>query len=131
VTYGEETVISTKVRAARFSGGISSRDQVEQNLRDLGLDPLDLMYFRAGKDTSITREYAELSARRVSRLIRYLGLSGISKEQLDEVGSIRNVLAIPGTGSIELLEENVAAGRLRSTDEDIAMLGTVTPNPEE
>ncbi|WP_433428745.1 aldo/keto reductase [Nonomuraea sp. CA-141351] len=34
-----------------------------------------------------------------------------------------NILLIPGTGSLEHLEENFAAGTLRLSKEDIAELG--------
>jgi pyridoxine 4-dehydrogenase len=37
-----------------------------------------------------------------------------------------NVLAIPGTGSLQHLEENVAAGTLALSPDDVAMLGAVT-----
>ncbi len=36
-----------------------------------------------------------------------------------------NVLAIPGTGSLDHLAENVAAGALRLTDDDLARLDTI------
>jgi pyridoxine 4-dehydrogenase len=36
-----------------------------------------------------------------------------------------NVLAIPGTGNARHLEENVAAGALRLTDDDLARLDTI------
>lgn len=38
-----------------------------------------------------------------------------------------HVLAIPGTGSLEHLEQNVAAGALRLTDDDLARLDAVAP----
>ncbi|GAA1858002.1 oxidoreductase [Myceligenerans crystallogenes] len=38
-----------------------------------------------------------------------------------------NVLAIPGTGDLRHLEENVAAGALRLTPEDLALLDGVVP----
>jgi pyridoxine 4-dehydrogenase len=37
----------------------------------------------------------------------------------------RHVLAIPGTGSLAHLVENIAAGALRLTDEDLALLSSV------
>jgi pyridoxine 4-dehydrogenase len=36
------------------------------------------------------------------------------------------VLAIPGTSSLTYLAENVAAGALRLTDEDLAILGSLS-----
>jgi pyridoxine 4-dehydrogenase len=38
-----------------------------------------------------------------------------------------HVLAIPGTGSVAHLEQNVAAGALRLTDDDLALLDGVAP----
>ncbi|WP_166843929.1 oxidoreductase [Isoptericola sp. BMS4] len=38
-----------------------------------------------------------------------------------------HVLAIPGTGSLEHLEQNVAAGALRLTDDDLARLDAIAP----
>jgi len=38
-----------------------------------------------------------------------------------------NVLLIPGTSSIAHLEDNLAAGRLELTGDDLAMLDAITP----
>jgi len=38
-----------------------------------------------------------------------------------------HVLAIPGTGSVEHLEQNVAAGALRLSDDDLATLDAISP----
>jgi aryl-alcohol dehydrogenase-like predicted oxidoreductase len=35
-----------------------------------------------------------------------------------------NIVLIPGTGSLAHLQENIAAGQLRLTDDDLAQLGT-------
>ncbi|MDG4827659.1 oxidoreductase [Asanoa sp. WMMD1127] len=39
------------------------------------------------------------------------------------------IALIPGTGSLSHLEENVAAGRLRLTDDDLALLGAAVTTP--
>jgi pyridoxine 4-dehydrogenase len=175
------------------------RGHVEENLRQLGRDRLDVVSFRTGDDADIA-PYVEALAALVSEgLVGRVGVSGVSLDQLEaaravtdvvcvqnrlsvdapedlallrrcgelgiafvayftvsgaarqgapadeppavlevaaELGATpaqvrlawtlaqgEHVLVIPGTGSLEHLEENVGAAGLRLSDEQIARLG--------
>ncbi|KOG61479.1 aldo/keto reductase [Streptomyces antibioticus] len=208
--YPDDLVIATKVGPYRdYHGewGTSARpDQlrghVEENLRQLGRDHLDLVYLRRMRQDSIAEHFGALAELREAGLIRYLGISGVEPRHLAEaleiapVVSVQNryavdrpdpvddevlrlcgehgiafvpfyavagrtgergattahddavlsvarahgvspaqvriawtlhqgphVLAIPGTGNPAHLVENIAAGALRLTEEELARLG--------
>ena len=208
--YPEDLVIVTKVGPGRDPSGEwysarpdQLRGQVEENLRQLGRDHLDVVNLRRMSQESITEHFGALASLRDEGLIRHLGVSNVSvghlaealaiapvvcvqnrysldfREQGDEVlpecaergiafvpffaiagdrrdaGSAKgtsadsgavltvarrhqatpaqvrlawtlhqgpNVLAIPGTGDLRHLDENVAAASLRLTGEDLALL---------
>ena len=209
--YPADLVITTKVGPGRDSWGEwhsarpdQLRGQVEENLRQLGRDHLDVVNLRrrAGQE-SIAEHFGALAELRTAGLIRYLGVSDVTVDQLtaalliapvvcvqnrygfdlrehDPVlracaergiafvpffaiagpsrqsgrrppepapllavagrhgataAQIRlawtlhqapNVLAIPGTGSVAHLEENVGAAALRLSPEDLALLDAAT-----
>lgn len=205
--YPEGLVIATKVGPLRDESGMpfgqadagGLRALVEENLRELGLDRLDLVYLRVGGRSvpggeSIAERFEALAALREEGLIRHLGVSNIDAAQFDEARAIAPVaavqnhfhvqygddtgllarcvelgvayvpffplgggdrpldrprlekiaarhgatpeqvalvwllaaapvtLAIPGTGSLDHLEDNVAAAALRLTEADLADL---------
>jgi pyridoxine 4-dehydrogenase len=205
--YGDDLVIATKVGPLRGPDGLPSaqatperlRGLVEDDLRLLGVDRLDLVYLRIGGMTtsrgeSLADRFAALAALREGGLIRHLGISNVDATQLAEartvapVAAVQNhfhvhhatdtellrqcealgvayvpyfplgggdrpldaarlekvavrhgatpaqvalawllatspvMLAIPGTGSLEHLEENVAAAGLALTEADLADL---------
>ncbi|MEU0471099.1 aldo/keto reductase [Streptomyces olivaceus] len=206
--YPEGLVVATKVGPVRTPDGgaeatndpAALRPMVEENLEALGLDRLDLVYFRAGgmgpapRGESVAARFEALAALREEGLIRHLGLSHVDAGHLAEARAIAPVaavqnhfhagnrddaevlaaceeagiayvpyfplggglsdiredriarvadrhgataqqialawllasspvtLAIPGTGSPAHLEENVAAGSIDLTAEDIADL---------
>ncbi|MFL6113979.1 MAG: oxidoreductase [Catenulispora sp.] len=205
--YPDGLVIATKVGPLRDEQGQLGnegtpeqlRGLVERNLRDLGLERLDLVYLRVGGmgpigGTSIGERFQALADLRKEGLIRHLGVSNVDLAQFEEALAIApvvavqnhfnvqhqgdadllqrctdlgiafvpffpigggfqpldapavaqvaarhgatpaqiaqawllstspNLLLIPGTGSQKHLEENVAAGELTLTNEDIATL---------
>ncbi|WP_329213523.1 aldo/keto reductase [Streptomyces sp. NBC_01485] len=209
--YPDGLLIATKVgpfRDYRGEWGTSARPEdlrghVEENLRQLGRDHLDLVYLRRMRQESIAEHFGALAELREEGLIRHLGLSAVEPRHLAEaqaiapVVSVQNryglgdhdpaaeetlrlcgeqgiafvpfyaiagdagpegattahddavlavahahdttpakirlawtlsrgphVLAIPGTGNPDHLTENVAAGALRLTDEELARLNT-------
>ena len=211
--YPDELVIVTKVGPSRDpSGGWQPgarpdqlRGQVEENLRQLGLDHLDVVNLRyqQGMD-SVSEHFGALAELRNAGLIRHLGLSGITSQHLAEAQEIApvvcvqnaysvasrrgdsvvqacgqqaigfvpffaiagagreqgktgpepeelraiahahnatcaqiqlawtlhqgpHVLAIPGTGNPDHLAQNVAAGAIRLSDEDLASLESSHP----
>ncbi|WP_371596437.1 aldo/keto reductase [Streptomyces sp. NBC_00564] len=207
--YADDLVIATKVGPHRdYSGEWATaarpdqlRGQVEENLRQLGRDHLDVVYLRRMGQDSIAEHFGALAELRDAGLIRHLAISDVASEHLAEaqaiapVVSVQNkygldfpdpetdavlrtcgeqgiafvpffaiagkggahgasgtdddevlavagahgatpaqirlawtlrqgphVLAIPGTGNPDHLDENVAAGALRLTDEETARL---------
>jgi aryl-alcohol dehydrogenase-like predicted oxidoreductase len=204
--YPSDLVIATKVghvfnpdHSHRTASGADMRRLVEENLQDLGLDRLDLVYLRIGEmapphGESLAERFEALAALREEGLIRHLGLSNIDADHFVEaralapVAAVQNhfhvaqrkdlallkaceadniafspffplgggmtaiddgrlariadehgastkqialawllalspvVIAIPGTGSIAHLEENMAAGNIVLSDEDLARL---------
>ena len=212
--YRDDLVIATKVGPWRDTWGAwqgmarpeQLRGQVEENLRQLGRDHLDLVNLRTlSVSKPVGEHFAALAALRDAGLIRHLGLSNVTVEQIDEalaiapVGAVQNrysvdsrrpeaddvlracaergiafvpffaiagegreggrqagepapvlaaarahgatpaqvrlawtlaqgthVLAIPGTGNLAHLAENIAAGALRLTEEELALLGSLT-----
>ena len=98
--------IVTKVGALRTADGgwvtdldpASLRDQVQDNLGRLGLDTLDVVNLRLGRDFDGTEPVAEpfgaLAQLRKDGLIRHLGLSEASDAQLTEAQSIAPVVTV-------------------------------------
>ncbi|GAB2622467.1 oxidoreductase [Pseudactinotalea suaedae] len=217
--YAEQPVIATKVGPSRSRDGgwepyarpDQLRAQVEENIRQLGRDHLDVVNLRWGSGLtkeagSIAEHVGALTELRDLGLLRHIGVSNVSIEQLrealevtpvvevqnrygltertdddilalcgergiafvpffamgaalpgaipggavDSTGKLEvaqvaavhgatpsqvrlawtlhrgaHVLAIPGTGDLGHLEENVAAGALRLTDDELALLDGV------
>ncbi|MEU0149050.1 aldo/keto reductase [Streptomyces sp. NPDC006288] len=208
--YADDLVITTKVGPGRDPSGAWTwatpeqlRGQVEENLRQLGRDHLDVVNLRlapSGATAPVAEHFGALAELRDAGLIRHLGVSNTSREQLAEARSIApvvcvqnaygidspaddhallrfcgeegiafvpffaivgsgreggaggtereevlavarahdatpaqvrlawtlhqgpHVLAIPGTGNPDHLVENIAAGALRLTSDDLALL---------
>ena len=191
--YPEDLVIATKVGPSRDPSGAwrapagpgELRGQVEENLRQLGRDHLDLVYLRAEGPGDITDRFAALAELRQAGLIRHLGISAVGPHQLAQAQAVApvvavqnsyglgyrpeqdefvrlcgeqgvafvpffsiaganreaggggtdsqvrlawtlargpHVLVIPGTGDPRHLAENVAAGDLRLSDDELARL---------
>jgi pyridoxine 4-dehydrogenase len=212
--YPDDLVITTKVGPGRDPAGDwrhvhtkkELKGQVEENIRQLGLDHLDVVNLRMGQALergtgSVAEPFGALAELRQEGLIRHLGISNIGVEQLTEAMAIApvvcvqnqygltarredddlvalcadhgiafvpffaiasgtadavdaedaevaevaaahgataaqvrlawtlhrgpNVLAIPGTGNPAHLEENIAAGGLALTADDLARLDTI------
>ncbi|MFD5595469.1 oxidoreductase [Streptomyces griseorubiginosus] len=210
--YSEDLVIVAKVGPYRdYSGewGTSARPEdlrghVEENLRQLGRDHLDVVNLRRMGQDSIAEHFGALAELRDKGLIRHLGISNVSPRHLAEAQAIApvvcvqnrfglgsgnpgtdemvricgeqgiafvpfyaiageggergattghdeavltiaeahgatpaqirlawtlaqgpHVLAIPGTGNPDHLAENVAAGALRLTDDELGTLNSL------
>lgn len=206
--YPDDLVITTKVGPSRDASGAwrphatpeQLRGQVEENLRQLGRDHLDVVNLRIVGTDSIAERFGALARLRDAGLIRHLGLSNVRPEHLAEAQAIApvvcvqnlyglgvrpdqdefvrvcgdqgvafvpfyaiagagreagasgadgeavlavarahgasaaqvrlawtlhrgpHVLAIPGTGNPDHVEENVAAGALRLSEDELAVL---------
>ncbi|MFE5290661.1 oxidoreductase [Isoptericola sp. NPDC056618] len=222
--YADDLVITTKVGPSRPRDGVFEfepyarpdqlRGQVEENIRQLGLDQLDVVNLRWGTglgaaDGSVAEHVGALTELRDAGLLRHVGLSNVSVAQLEEARAVvpvvcvqnrygltdrsddgllarcgelgiafvpffsmgaavpgavpgsntpdetgaeavaavaaghgvtpaqvrlawtlhrgPHVLAIPGTGDVTHLEQNVAAAAIRLTDDDRAVLDAIAP----
>ena len=105
--YPDDLVIVTKVGARRGSDGswphARSRQEVivavHDNLRNLGLDALDVVNLRLGGLTGPTDEPFEepltaLAELKQQGLIRHLGLSTVSSRQLAEAQAITEIVCV-------------------------------------
>ncbi|MFE9426754.1 aldo/keto reductase [Kitasatospora sp. NPDC006697] len=100
--YPEHLVIATKVGPSRSPAGDflpharpeQLRGQVEQNLRQLGRDHLDLVYLRVLGSDSLAERFGALAELRQAGLIRELGVSNVLPEQLAEARRIAPVAAV-------------------------------------
>jgi aryl-alcohol dehydrogenase-like predicted oxidoreductase len=105
--YHDDLVIVTKVGARRGSDGswphARSRreiiDAVHDNLRNLGLDTLDVVNLRIGGLSSPTDEPFEepltaLAELKQQGLIRHIGLSTVSPQQLAQAQAITEIVCI-------------------------------------
>jgi len=104
--YPSNLVIATKVGhifnpdgSHRAASGAEMRELVEENLRDLGLERLDLVYLRIGemappRGESLAERFTALARLREEGLIRHLGLSNIDTDHLAEARAIAPVAAV-------------------------------------
>src|SRR5262245_7758969 len=107
--YPDNLVIATKVGPSRDPSGQwrpaatphELRGQVEENLRQLGRDHLDLVYFRVqDMKASIADHFAVLAELREKGLIQHLGISAVNAAQLAEVQAIAPVTALQNSYSL-------------------------------
>lgn len=81
------------------------RRQVEENLRRLGRDHLDLVNLRIiqrrGQD-SVAERFGALATMREAGLIRHLGLSNVRAEHLDEAEDIAPVVCVQNAYAIDV-----------------------------
>ncbi|GHG43009.1 oxidoreductase [Streptomyces hydrogenans] len=215
--YPDDLVIATKVGPGRDPSGAwlphatpqQLRGQVEENLRQLGRDHLDVVNLRIVGTDSLADRFGALAELRDAGLIRHLGLSNIHLHHLAEAQAIApvvcvqnmygigasseqeellrrcgeqrvafvpfysiagtrrtagapaedssgvqafarargvsaaqvrlawtlhrgaHVLAIPGTGDVDHLAQNVAAGSLRLSQDEVDELASLRPDDAE
>ncbi|MFI9151695.1 aldo/keto reductase [Streptomyces sp. NPDC053367] len=100
--YADDLLIATKVGPFRdYAGewGTSARPEelrghVEENLRQLGRDHLDLVYLRRMRQESVAEHFGALAELREAGLIRHLGLSGVEPRHLAEAQAIAPVVSV-------------------------------------
>ncbi|MFF9396916.1 aldo/keto reductase [Streptomyces griseoluteus] len=118
--YADDLVIATKVGPFREQDGSwgtaarpdQLRGHVEENLRQLGRDHLDLVYLRRMRQDSVAEHFGALAELREEGLIRHLGVSAVEPRHLDEALAIAPVVAVqnrygldtPGPEGKELLK---------------------------
>ena len=120
--YPDDLHIVTKVGARRDDTGgwhpaqspADLRDQVQDNLRNLGLDALDVVNMRAvdagspqsGHADSISEQFGALAELRDQGLIRHLGVSTVSADQLAEARGIAPVVCVQNMYNIAHREDD-------------------------
>ncbi|MEV6008007.1 oxidoreductase [Streptomyces sp. NPDC051976] len=100
--YPDDLVIVTKVGPGRGPSGEwldpatpeELRGQVEENLRQLGRDHLDVVNLRRMGQESIAEHFGALAELREAGLIRHLGLSSVGPEHLAEAQAIAPVVCV-------------------------------------
>ncbi|MBC3993007.1 aldo/keto reductase [Streptomyces sp. AC563] len=100
--YPDDLVIATKVGPGRDPSGQwlppatpeQLRGQVEENLRQLGRDHLDVVNLRIVGTGSVAERFGALAELREAGLIRHLGLSNIRPHHLAEAQSIAPVVCV-------------------------------------
>ncbi|NUW38616.1 oxidoreductase [Nonomuraea rhodomycinica] len=102
--YPDDLVIVTKVWPGRNTSGEwwwatpeQLRGQVEENLRQLGRDHLDVVNLRvppSRRSGSIAEHFGALAVLRDAGLVRHLGVSNVTPEQLAEARSIAPVVCV-------------------------------------
>jgi len=102
--YPDDLVITTKVWPGRDPWGEwwwaapqQLRGQVEENLRQLGRDHLDVVNLRLPRRLatgSITEHFGALASLRDAGLVRHLGISNVTAEHLTEALAIAPVVCV-------------------------------------
>ncbi|WP_405425046.1 oxidoreductase [Streptomyces erythrochromogenes] len=100
--YPDDLVIVTKVGPGRDPSGEwlgmaepgQLRGQVEENLRQLGRDHLDVVNLRLNGVVSLAEHFGALAELRQAGLIRHLGLSCVTPAQLAEAQAIAPVVCV-------------------------------------
>jgi pyridoxine 4-dehydrogenase len=111
--YPDDLVIVTKVGPGRDPWGEwysarpdQLRGQVEENLRQLGRDHLDVVNLRRMRQQSIAEHFGALAELREAGLIRHLGVSDVSVAHLDEAMAIAPVVCVQNRYGIDLREHD-------------------------
>jgi pyridoxine 4-dehydrogenase len=108
--YPDDLVIATKVGPWRDTWGAwqgmarpdQLRGQVEENLRQLGRDHLDLVNLRTlSVSKPVGEHFAALAGLRDAGLVRHLGLSNVTVAQIDEALAVAPVAAVQNRYSID------------------------------
>ncbi len=114
--YPDDLVITTKVGPGRALSGEflphatpgQLRGQVEENLRQLGRDHLDVVNLRIVGSDSIAERFGALADLREAGLIRHLGLSNVQPEHLVEARAIAPVVCVQNLYGLGALPEQEA-----------------------
>jgi pyridoxine 4-dehydrogenase len=126
----DDLVIATKVGPARNASGgwvdparpDQLRGQVEENLRQLGRDRLDLVYLRALGTGSIGELFGALAELQAEGLIDNLGLSNVSTAQLVEASSIASVVSVQNRFGLDQRTPEALAVLAETTRRQIAFV---------
>ncbi|MGI5525258.1 oxidoreductase [Micromonospora sp. CA-259024] len=141
--YPADLHLVTKVGARRGADGswipslepADLKAQVRENLQHLGLDVLDVVNLRVGAtessiDAPLGEQFAALAELRQEGLIRHLGLSGVTLNQLTEAQAIAPVVTVQNLYNLANRQDDALVDRCAT--ENIAFaaffpLGGFTP----
>jgi pyridoxine 4-dehydrogenase len=106
--YPDDLVITTKVGPGRDASGEwlpwaapeQLRGQVEENIRQLGRDHLDVVNLRSFGAASISEHFGLLAGLRDAGLIRHLGISNVKSEHLAQAQAIAPVVCVQNRYSV-------------------------------
>jgi aryl-alcohol dehydrogenase-like predicted oxidoreductase len=108
--YPTDLMIATKVGPTET--GLARPDQlrglVEDNLRQLGVDCLDLVYLRQTGLESVAEHFGVLASLREAGMIRHLGLSNVRIEHLSQAQEIAPVVAVQNRYGVDFGRVNDA-----------------------
>ncbi|MEU8693221.1 oxidoreductase [Streptomyces sp. NPDC048665] len=127
--YPESLHLVTKVGARRGADGswMVSRHpedlkaQVHDNLRNLGVETLDVVNLRLGdmdtpNEDSVADQFGALAELRERGLIRHLGLSAVSTAQLDEARAIAPVVTVQNLYNLANRQDDALLARTAALD---------------
>ncbi|MFB6950704.1 aldo/keto reductase [Streptomyces niveus] len=110
--YSDDLVIATKVWPARDPSGAwwwaepeQLRGQVEENLRQLDRDHLDVVNLRLPRSWTtgpVAEHFGALAELREAGLIRHLGVSNVTSAQLAEARTIAPVVCVQNAYSVDV-----------------------------
>jgi aryl-alcohol dehydrogenase-like predicted oxidoreductase len=118
--YPENLVIVSKLGARRSARGgwlpaISPQELAEgvhDNLRDLGLDAIDIVNYRemgavhGPKERSITEQITELAELKRMGLIRHIGVSNVTGAQVAEAQTITEIVCVQNNYNVAQREDD-------------------------
>ncbi|WP_063059169.1 aldo/keto reductase family oxidoreductase [Nocardia sienata] len=127
--YPESLFIATKVGAYRDARGgwpparrpEELREQVHQNLEHLGVEALDLVNLRMGdaegrRPGSLAEAFATLAELRQQGLIRHLGVSNVTEEQVAEARTIAPIVCVQNMYNLAHRHDDDIVDRLAADD---------------
>ncbi len=86
---------------APFAEPEDLRAEVEQNLRELGLETLDVVYLRMLGPRTVTDHLGALVELRDAGLLRHIGVSAVNLAQLEEALSVCTVAAVQNRYAVD------------------------------
>jgi pyridoxine 4-dehydrogenase len=128
--YPVDLVITTKVGPGRGPSGDwlppaapgQLRGQVEENLRQLGRDHLDVVNLRVWGPGSIGDHFGALAELRDAGMIRHLGVSAVSPPQLAEAQAIAPVVCVQNQYGLDARRADTEALLRTCGDQGIAFV---------
>ncbi|MFF4397292.1 aldo/keto reductase [Streptomyces sp. NPDC001480] len=108
-SWRDDVVVATKVGPGRDASGewfsMASPDQlrghVEENLRQLGRDHLDVVYLRSNGLDSVAEHFGALAELRAAGLVRHLGLSSVRPQHVTEARAIAPVVCVQNSYGLD------------------------------